>query len=150
MTMATVNTIAYFCLPNIRCPFVAVYEPHPWDHGALRVKEESAVLLHRRSATTAESRFVASDVRHLCITFATEAAMIAYESGQVDPADLVESCGHCRRRIDEVLARVAKRRTAKAKRERAKRRMVPLPLASGDEQPGVDIEIAAVAAGEGA
>ena len=36
------HSVAIYCLPNIRRPWVLVYEPHPWGHGALRVAEEKA------------------------------------------------------------------------------------------------------------
>lgn len=120
----TLSHVSIYCLPNIRAPWVVVYEPHPWGHGALRVKEENALLVYVRPATKYEQDFMADSKTHVCQTFRTLAGLLDYEDGQHEHvAHVREAINAVRGRVDEVLALVEKKRAAK--RAELRRRALP-------------------------
>lgn len=131
-----VSHVTIYCLPNIRSPWVLVFEPHPWGHGALRVREDSAVMIYQRPATVYELAFTADCVRHVCLTFATAEGLLDYEDGQHDDAAGVRQMIELRRdRVTAVLAEVERKRSDKRARER--RRSIPL---AGSREPDDDPE----------
>ena len=111
--------VSIYCLPNIRKPWVLVFEPHPWGRGALRVAEESAVLILMRQPMPGELKFLDGSVVHYCFTFETEARLIEYErdiGGGEDP--ITTALELTRTSINRVLDEVRGKQEQKRKRER--------------------------------
>jgi hypothetical protein len=114
-----VTRISIYCLPNIRAPWVLVYEPHPWNHGALRVKESSAVLVFERLPTKYEEAWLADAVTYFCRTFQTLAELLDYEDGQHEHVDDVKAAVEIRQaEVNAVLAKVQAKQAKKRAEER--------------------------------
>lgn len=123
-----ISHINIYCLPNIRSPWVVVYEPHPWGHGALRVKESSAVLVYTRMPSRFEEAWLADSNCHMCRTFDTPGQVLNYEDGQHEhAADVADAMRRLKPEIDAVIARVARKRAEKRAKER-KRKTGRVPL----------------------
>lgn len=111
----------YYCLPNIRCPWVAVFGPHRWGRGVLRCRERAAVTLALRPLTDLERVAIAELPHQLNITWRTERAMLDSHrrAAADDPqlagwAELLAEAVHFKRAAcDRVLAEVSGKRAAK-------------------------------------
>jgi hypothetical protein len=129
VSVVNITSISIYCLPNIRAPWVVVYEPHPWGHGALRVKEDSALLIYRRVPTRYEREWMADAVTYFCRTFRTLKALLDYEDGQHEQvAEVREAVEFRRERVAAILAEVEKKRAAKRAEERRRSLPVVQPL----------------------
>lgn len=119
----TVTRISIYCLPNIRAPWVLVYEPHPWGHGALRVKESSALLVFERLPTKFEEKWLKGSVTYMCRTFVEVDALYEYEDGQHEHVEDVKEAVHRHReRVQEILALVQLKQEKKRAEQRSRSR----------------------------
>lgn len=116
--------VTIYCLPNIRRPWVLVFEPHPWGCGPLRVKESSAVLIWQRATTVYETRWLDGCKTYMGFTFDTESRLLEYEDGQHEHAVAIsDAIAFRRKEVDAVLAKVAKKQAVKAAEERKRTRL---------------------------
>lgn len=116
--------VTIYCLPNIRHPWVLAFDPHPWGCGALRVKESSALIVFERFTTTHEDRYLEGRRTYMAITFADEAALLAYEDGQHEYVNDVADAITIRRvKINAIYAKVASKQAAKKAKTRRRIRL---------------------------
>lgn len=124
-----VSFVSIYCLPNIRHPWVVVYEPHPWGCGALRVKESSAILIMQRMPSRMETEWMNSRNCYTCVTFAKVDRLIEWEDGQHEMvSDLIEAIEIRRKSIDLVLAATLRKQAEKRRKIRMRDRRVSLPV----------------------
>jgi hypothetical protein len=119
--------VSIYCLPNIRAPWVIVYEPHPWGCGALRVKEESALLVFQRPVSRYEIEWLKDAICYQCITFKTLEKLIEFEDGQHEnAAEVLAATELYRNEVSRILAKVKKKQDAKKAKERKRRISLPV------------------------
>jgi hypothetical protein len=104
-----------------------VYEPHPWGCGALRVKEESALLVFQRPVSRYEIEWLKDAICYQCITFKTLEKLIEFEDGQHEnAAEVLAATELYRNEVSRILAKVKKKQDAKKAKERKRRISLPV------------------------